>query len=186
MQLLNCSRGMGRSSLGRAEASREGTIDWCCLPDFNGDSVFGALLDASRGGRWRLGPASGAEGHQDYLDVSAVLRTVWREPGGELELTDCMPWPERTSGGGNESRRVILRRLRCTGGTVTCIHQLDPRLAFGPPVPLATRSATPSSDTPQWLALWSSHSGVIGLDAEAELVRFELGAGETGSATAAA
>lgn len=162
-----------------ALVARDGTIDWCCLPDFNGDSVFGALLDAARGGSWRLGPASGAQGHQDYLDASAVLRTVWKEPGGELELTDCMPWPERATGGGNESRRVILRRLRCTAGTVTCIHQFDPRLAFGAPAPVVTRSATPPAEAPQWLGLWSSDSGIIGADATGEPARFELAAGET-------
>jgi GH15 family glucan-1,4-alpha-glucosidase len=35
----------------------EGTIDWYCCPRFDSPSVFGAILDAERGGRYRLRPA---------------------------------------------------------------------------------------------------------------------------------
>ncbi len=41
-----------------ALAAADGSIDWLCMLDYDGDIVFGALLDAEKGGFWRLGPAA--------------------------------------------------------------------------------------------------------------------------------
>lgn len=39
-----------------ALAAADGTLGWMCVPDFDGESVFGSLLDKRRGGYWRIGP----------------------------------------------------------------------------------------------------------------------------------
>jgi Trehalase-like, N-terminal len=39
-----------------ALVSTGGTVDWLCLPRFDSPSVFASLLDADRGGRFRISP----------------------------------------------------------------------------------------------------------------------------------
>ena len=44
-----------------ALVGKNGSIDWCCLPRFDAPSVFGALLDAGKGGFFRIAPTNPAQ-----------------------------------------------------------------------------------------------------------------------------
>ena len=56
----------------------DGSADWLCLPRFDSPSVFAAILDDRRGGRFRLGPAEGGVGVQRYLEGTNVLTTRFK------------------------------------------------------------------------------------------------------------
>jgi len=101
-----------------ALVAADGTVDWLCLPDYDGTIAMGALLDPANGGYFRLGPAELLLGSQRYLDGSAVLVTTWTAAEWELELTDFMEGPQ--DNGSNGHPRSIVRRLRCLRGQVTC------------------------------------------------------------------
>src|SRR5919202_4478921 len=61
----------------------EGTIDWYCPERFDAPSVFGSLLDAERGGYYRIAPAmEGGTSKQLYFPDTNVLITRFLTPGG--------------------------------------------------------------------------------------------------------
>jgi GH15 family glucan-1,4-alpha-glucosidase len=106
--------------------SADGTIDWLCLPDYDSSPIFGALLDARQGGYWRWGPAQLILGQQQYSRIGPILTTSWTTLEGQLEVTDLMAWPDDQRRDEDQSRRAILRRLRCRTG------QIESLLAFVP------------------------------------------------------
>ena len=72
-----------------ALVATDGTLDWLCWPDYDSASLFGALLDAQRGGFWRFGPATPVAGTQRYLDDSAALVTTWEMAAGDGRTHRC-------------------------------------------------------------------------------------------------
>jgi GH15 family glucan-1,4-alpha-glucosidase len=59
-----------------------GTVNWLCLPNFDGNSLFGALLDHERGGFWRWVRWLPDVGAQRYLDRTPALVTQWEDRDG--------------------------------------------------------------------------------------------------------
>lgn len=108
----------------------DGTVDWMCLPDYDGASIFSTILDAQRGGFWRLGPSVPITGAQRYLDHSPAAITYWKTETGEMELTDLMLWPEEDRQSDRQTRRVLVRRLRCTSGEMSYAMHVRPRYDF--------------------------------------------------------
>ncbi|SPE55266.1 putative Trehalase [Verrucomicrobia bacterium] len=108
----------------------DGTFDWLCLPDYDGAIIFGASLDWSKGGHWRLGPAARVQGKQNYIEDTMVLETRWDLETGSLLLSDAMLWPETKRSPDRENVRAIVRCLRCTRGKVRCSFDLQPAYNF--------------------------------------------------------
>ena len=102
----------------------DGTVQWFCLPAYDGIPVFGRLLDSERGGYWQLSPASNATSRQRYLQDNNVLLTCWQSNDAEVELTDAMQMPR------DGRRGTLLRRLCCRRGVALCQMQLAPRDDF--------------------------------------------------------
>ncbi|WP_217913434.1 glycoside hydrolase family 15 protein [Miltoncostaea marina] len=74
-----------------ALVGRDGTIDWFCPGRFDAPSMFAAVLDADRGGAFRVAPPAPCASKQLYLPDTAILLTRFFTPGGVAELTDFMP-----------------------------------------------------------------------------------------------
>src|SRR5919199_504482 len=89
-----------------ALVSREGSIDWCCMPRVDSASVFGRLLDADRGGSCELGGDGDASVARRYVGDSLVLETTFRASSGEARLLDCFTMRE---GGARQPYRQLLR-----------------------------------------------------------------------------
>jgi GH15 family glucan-1,4-alpha-glucosidase len=107
----------------------QGSIDWCCWPNFDSPSAFGALLDADRGGRFRIAPSEPHTTEQRYLAATNVLVTTFHsDSGGALELWDFMPV---TVSGERGRFPEIHRRLRCVRGQMAVTVSFAPRLNYG-------------------------------------------------------
>jgi GH15 family glucan-1,4-alpha-glucosidase len=70
-----------------------GSIDWFCFPHFDSPSIFAAILDDKKGGRFKIAPASheGITHKQFYWPESNVLITRFLSPDGVGQIADYMP-----------------------------------------------------------------------------------------------
>jgi GH15 family glucan-1,4-alpha-glucosidase len=101
-----------------------GSIDWLCLPHFDSPSVFAAILDAHKGGRFRIAPRDDDFRHkQFYWPDTNILITRFLHDKGVGEIEDYMP-----VGGPRQSRAELVRRVRVVRGRVP--FRVDCRPAF--------------------------------------------------------
>lgn len=114
-----------------ALVAADGTIDWCCLPQFDGSPLFGSLLDPDRGGFCQFGPGIATLGEQRYEEQSACLLTHWNNGGTKLELCDFMTGPSRERAAQAADSRVILRRLSATRRDNQVHFTCRPRFGYG-------------------------------------------------------
>ncbi|MBI2021392.1 glycoside hydrolase family 15 protein [Candidatus Daviesbacteria bacterium] len=71
--------------------STEGSIDWCCLPDFDCPAYFLKLLDSKKGGFFKIAPVGFYQSNQKYKQNTNILKTFFFNPKGSVSLTDFMP-----------------------------------------------------------------------------------------------
>src|SRR5690606_11110299 len=70
----------------------DGSIDFLCFPRFDSPSIFASLLDAERGGYFRIAPElNGAKRKQLYLPDSNILLTRFLAADCVVEISDFMP-----------------------------------------------------------------------------------------------
>ncbi|MCA1682992.1 MAG: glycoside hydrolase family 15 protein [Actinobacteria bacterium] len=112
-----------------ALVSRDGSIDWCCLPRLDAGAAFGRLLDWGKGGFCSLRPDGDAvETSRRYLDGTLVLVTTFAAAGGRATLTDCMTMH---TGGASDPHHQVLRVVEGESGRVTFRLRLAARFDYG-------------------------------------------------------
>ena len=93
----------------------DGSIDWYCYPYFDSASLFGAILDSSKGGHFRISTQRYATRNQFYLPDTNVLITRFLTREGVGEVTDYMPIAQ---GKGEVQRHRIIRQVEAVRGTI--------------------------------------------------------------------
>jgi GH15 family glucan-1,4-alpha-glucosidase len=120
-----------------ALVSRDGSIDWLCLPRFDSGAMFAALLGDERHGRWRIAPTGDdVRVTRRYLGESMVLETRFETATGACRLVDAMllgtPDPD------------LVRIVEGVHGTVELEMDLTIRFDYGSIVPWLRRSGARS------------------------------------------
>jgi len=104
----------------------DGTIDWFCCPRFDSPSVFASILDAEKGGYYRIAPAD--KGHttkQLYFPDTNVLITRFLTPHGVGEVQDFMAIHRDPA-----HRRRLARRVICVRGEMPFVLECEPRFDY--------------------------------------------------------
>jgi len=108
---------------------RDGSIDWACFPRFDSPSVFARLLDRQKGGFHQLVPHGSFASHQQYVNGTNVLQTLFElRRGLVLGLTDFMPIGPGIAHADGEPR--IVRRMVARGGPIEVSLTVDARFDF--------------------------------------------------------
>jgi GH15 family glucan-1,4-alpha-glucosidase len=114
----------------------DGSIDWLCLPRFDSEACFAALLGGDRHGHWRIGPADGrGRARRRYRPESLVLETEFSVDSGRARLVDCMP---PRAGDGDP---VLARMVEGLSGRVNLRMTLGASFEYGSARPRIQRHA---------------------------------------------
>ena len=123
-----------------ALVGRNGSIDWLCMPRFDSDACFAALLGEPRHGRWLIAPDRGARSHQGraqprttrrYRGDSMILETSFHVATGTAKLIDFMPL--------KDGDRSIVRIVEGISGHVAMETELVIRFDYGITIPWVNR-----------------------------------------------
>ena len=127
-----------------ALVSRDGSIDWLCLPRFDSNACFAAILGTPAHGRWRIapqrlpdsGPALGRAAPvtvtRCYRDDTLILETLFETSSGSVALIDFMP-PR------DDGVVYVIRIVEGRTGSVAMRSELAVRFNYGSTTPWVTR-----------------------------------------------
>jgi GH15 family glucan-1,4-alpha-glucosidase len=106
-----------------------GSIDWYCSPNFDSPSIFGAILDDSKGGRFQIYPVAEHVLHkQFYWPSTNILITRFSLEDGIAEIQDFMPIGISTD---SPVFHQLHRRVRCVRGPIRMAVACRPAFDYG-------------------------------------------------------
>jgi GH15 family glucan-1,4-alpha-glucosidase len=116
---------------GSALVSRDGSMDWLCIPRFDSDASMAALLGRDEHGHWQHYPGAAVRRtSRRYRPGTMILETDYECDGGAVRLVDLMPL--------GPHRRVV-RIIEGLEGTVPVNVDLVVRFGYGCNKPWITK-----------------------------------------------
>ncbi len=109
-----------------ALVSLEGAIDFMCFPDFDSPTIFAAMLDDKKGGRFQIAPVAGEfKYRQRYLPDTNILLTRFLGKDGIVEISDFMAITPQNG------RHTLVRRVKVVRGELTLRMVCAPQFDYG-------------------------------------------------------
>lgn len=141
--------------------SRHGSVDWFCVPRFDSETLFAALLGNRNHGRWLLAPAGADNPESDsfvadrrYQTSTFILQTQWETGSGGVLVSEFMPI--------GESGNALIRRIQGLHGRVRLRQELLFRFGYGRVVPWVRR--VHDDDGEAILAIAGPHAVILRAD----------------------
>jgi GH15 family glucan-1,4-alpha-glucosidase len=107
----------------------DASIDWFCFPHFDSPSVFAAILDEKKGGRFKIAPTTKhLKNKQFYWPETNVLITRFLSANGVGDVTDYMPVGTPDDGHGHHQ---LVRRVNVVRGTMSFRIECRPAFNYG-------------------------------------------------------
>lgn len=109
--------------------SKYGSVDWCCLPEFDSTSVFAKILDKDIGGSFEILVDDDYEITQSYINKTNILVTKFHRGNDRFEVVDFMP-RYRSEENGYYSPPDIIRYIKYLSGKPVFRVKYDPKLEY--------------------------------------------------------
>jgi GH15 family glucan-1,4-alpha-glucosidase len=131
MNVLIADYGIIGNTYTAALVSRRGSIDWLCLPRFDAEAVFAALLGEPQHGRWLIAPQDpDARTNRRYRSDTGILETTFETAEGAVTLVDFM-----ALSGEGEDQVDLIRMVRGDRGRVAMRTEIVLRFDYGRGIP---------------------------------------------------
>ena len=109
--------------------SKNGSLDWCCLPEFDSSSVFAKLLDDKIGGSFEILVDELYSIHQQYEENTCILVTTFSDGKDIFEVHDFMP-RYYSDDGGCHTPPEIVRYIKYISGSPKFKVVYNPKLEY--------------------------------------------------------
>jgi GH15 family glucan-1,4-alpha-glucosidase len=107
----------------------DGSVRWMCVPSFDSEPLFCALLDHERGGEFSVAPEGVVEARQRYEPDTGVLITELRTDDGLVQITDALALRSGADLADDAAadRRELVRSAVVLSGRVQLRVNVEPR-----------------------------------------------------------
>ncbi|KAA1248019.1 glycoside hydrolase family 15 protein [Aquimarina sp. RZ0] len=109
--------------------SKNGAIDWCCLPNFDSSSVFAKILDEKKGGTFEIIVSEDYKISQKYIHKTNILVTEFTNGTDSFESIDFMPRYQKENGSYHTPADII-RYIKLISGTPVFKVNYQPKLEY--------------------------------------------------------
>lgn len=127
--MQNLNYGVIGNCRSAALISEKGSMDWCCMPDFDSPSIFAAILDSAIGGSFAFITDASYTVTQQYQHRTNILCTSFRSDNGAFEVIDFMP-RYKTSDNDYFTPSEIYRYIRLINGKPVFKIKYDPTFNY--------------------------------------------------------
>jgi GH15 family glucan-1,4-alpha-glucosidase len=159
-----------------ALVGRNGSIDWMCYPHVDSPSIFAAILDDEKGGRFQICPTRGdVNRKQMYLPDTNVLLTRFLSPDGVAEVTDFMPVGEVV---GSHGHHQLIRSVAVVRGSMRIRVACRPAFDYARAAHTVEVRPEGACFHAEGLNLALTASVPLQAEGPAAVAEFELGEGE--------